>query len=113
MATISVHPQVEVFDMAEIFDFIAADNLDAADRVADGIVATFRELARQPFIGRPYPLKHPMLQGIRMCPAFRIPSPSFKNYLIFYRPADDEIRILYVFHVARDVPPLMAADVRE
>ena len=48
-----------------------------------------------------------------MCPAFRIPSPSFKNYLIFYRPADDEIRILYVFHVARDVPPLMAADVRE
>ena len=113
MLAISVHEAIERWDIPEIFEFIAKDSLASAHSVKNGITATFREIPLQPFIGREYPHEHPLLQGIRMCPALKISGPSSSNYLIFFRPSDDEVRILYVLHAARDISGLMAEDVRK
>lgn len=112
MHGISIHPLFDLEDLTTIFEHIAKDNLAAARLVNDGIIATFSLIAEEPHIGRPYPHEHPLLQGIRMCPAYKIPGRSFGNYLIFFRPYDREIRILYVFHAARDISNLMAEDLR-
>ena len=113
MLKLSVHPDVENKDIQGIFDYIAQDDLEAADRVTDGIIDTFELLAQHPGLGKRYPLKHPKLQEIHQHTAVKIPGPSYRNYLIFYRPDDDQIRILYVFRCSLDIPEQMADDLRK
>jgi plasmid stabilization system protein ParE len=40
------------------------------------------------------------------------PIQGFRNYLVFYVPGENEVRILYVFHGARSIPDLLAQDQR-
>jgi len=47
MNQFSFHPGAEA-DLIEIWDFIAADSVDAADRVRDNIVAAIQALVRIP-----------------------------------------------------------------
>jgi plasmid stabilization system protein ParE len=47
MNEFAFHPEAEV-DLIEIWDFIAEDGVDAADRVRDDISATVRRLVRTP-----------------------------------------------------------------
>ena len=81
-------------DLAEIWRFIARDNLEAASR----FVRRLREvcettLASNPYSGRP---RDELSSGIR--------SFAYQRYLIFYRLIDD--RIVHVFQGNRDIESL-------
>ncbi len=88
-------------ELWEIWDFIAADNPDAATRVVEAAYQTFRFLAANPGLGRARKFRNPRLQDVR---SFRVS--GFENYLVFYRPRPDCIQILHVYHGARDIEAL-------
>ena len=75
-------------DLREIGLRIAKDNPEA-----------FELVARHPAIGR---LQSYSLAGVRSWVV-----PGFENYVIFYLPTPDEVRILAVLHGARDLPGAM------
>ncbi len=52
--TYDFHPQVR-FDLDEIWDFIAVDSLDAADKVIADIVASLDALVTFPYQGHKRP----------------------------------------------------------
>jgi plasmid stabilization system protein ParE len=56
------HPEAR-FDLAEIWEFIRGDNLDAADRVIAEILAAIRALVPFPNVGH----KRPDLTGRSFC----------------------------------------------
>ena len=47
MTEFRFHPEAEI-DLNEIWDFIAEDSIDAADRVRDNIFAAIQDLAQTP-----------------------------------------------------------------
>ena len=68
-------------ELSAIWDFIAMDNLDAADRFLEAAYGTFQELAKMPGMGCPRTFPHERLRNLR---SLRIK--GFENYLIFYGP---------------------------
>jgi toxin ParE1/3/4 len=85
-------------ELAAIWDYIAFDNPDAADRFLEAAQRTFLELARMPQMGRARQFPESRLQNLR---SFRIQ--SFENYLIFYGPIKEGIEVFHVIHGARDL----------
>lgn len=83
------------FDLLEIWAHIACHRLDAADRFDE----VFQLLARSPLIGRSVDW---LLPGLRRFPV--------GEYLVFYVPADEGVRIVRVIHGARDVTPELSSD---
>jgi toxin ParE1/3/4 len=79
-------------DIAEGWDYIADDNLTAADDWVDQLDAQLRLLATQPLMGR---ARGELAPGMRSYP--------FGRYLIFYMPMEDGIDMVRVLHAARDV----------
>src|SRR5436853_321926 len=63
---------------------------------------TLKRLAGMPEMGSLLELPNPALAGIRV---WRVR--GFKNYLIFYRPLSDGIRVLRVLHAARDIESIL------
>ncbi len=94
------HPEAR-FDLAEIWEFIRADNLDAADRMIAEILAAIRTLVPFPNAGH----KRPDLSGrpLRFI--------TVREYLIAYAPEEKPLWILAVMH-ARRSPRVMAAILR-
>ena len=88
-----VEPELEA-----IWEDIAYDNIEAADRFWEASHATFRELARMPGMGHHRHLPHERLRELR---SFRVK--GFENYLIFYGPISDGIEVFHVLHGARDL----------
>lgn len=82
-------------DYADVWDFIAADNPSAADRLIDTFDGTLELLAEAPGIGR---LCEELAPSLRSFPV--------GNYVIFYRPIDDGIELIRVLHGARNIPRL-------
>lgn len=82
-------------DILEIWDYIAEDSLDAADRWVDRLDEQFRLLATQPLMGRTRP---ELEQELRSFP--------FGRYVIFYAPLADGIDVIRVLHGARDIDAL-------
>ncbi len=84
-------------DLFEIWNYIAQDNPEAADRVGHAIVLACDLVANSPLAGRlredlaPLPLRfwlvHPYL-----------------NYCIVYNPEADPLQIVRIIHGARDFP---------
>lgn len=70
---------------------------DIAERFLRQAESTFEELAEQPMMGAPLPLRHPALAGLRK---WRIR--DFDNHLIFYLPRPDGAVIIRVLHAARN-----------
>ena len=91
MARVLRRPQAAE-DIAEIWDYIAEDNPDAADRWVDRLDQQFQLLAAQPLMGR---ARDELVPGIRSFP--------FGRYVIFYTPLDDGIDVMRVLHSARDI----------
>lgn len=89
-------------DLAEIWEFIAADNPAQADAFIDLIDAKFQNLSRHPDAGR---RRDELLDGLRSLPVGR--------YLIFYLQDDACLRIIRVLHGARDVEVVFADPVEE
>jgi len=85
-------------ELAAIWEYIAIDNLDAADRFLEAANGTFQELARMPGMGRPRNFPQARLNNLR---SFRIK--DFENYVIFYSPIQDGVEVFHVLHGARDL----------
>ena len=85
-------------ELAAIWEFIAADNIDAADRLLAAAEDTFEVLARMPDMGSPRTFKPVRLRKLR---SFRVK--GFENYLIFYIPLRDGIEVLHILHGAREL----------
>jgi toxin ParE1/3/4 len=77
-------------DMVSVWEYIAEDNLTAADHVIDQFTAAFEQIAQFPERGERY--EHPKGEFRRV-----VVSP----YLIFYRISGDEVHIVRVLHGAR------------
>jgi toxin ParE1/3/4 len=96
MTGYSFHPEARV-DLDEIWEFISADNLDAADRVVSEILSAVRVLVRFPHQGHrrldltSRPLRFIVVYG----------------YLIAYAPDENPLWILAVMHARRN-PRAMA-----
>lgn len=82
-------------DLDEIWFRIAADDVEAADRLTDSLLAEYSRLARHPYLGR---LRKDLRPGIR--------SWAHGNYVIFYTATDDVVGIARVLYGGRDLPPL-------
>ena len=85
-------------DLDGIYDHIAVEhhNPDAADRFMDELQRKMESHSRQPLMGD---LREDLGEGIRSFP-FK------KNYVVIYRPLEDGIDVLRVFHSARNYPRL-------
>ena len=82
-------------DLDNIWNYIAHDDLEAADRFVRLLISKFPILASMPEMG----LKRDELSpGLRIFPVH--------NYIIFYRPIKEGVEIVRVLHGARDLPPL-------
>ena len=82
-------------DAAEIWHYIATDNIKAADDLLQEIDATLHLLAGMPGIGTP---RNEIQRGLRAYPV--------KSYLIMYRPVKHGIFVSRIVHGARDLPQL-------
>lgn len=100
MRAYDFHPEAEG-DLNAIWDYIAEDNPDAADRTIDRIVSTIEALVAFPQQGhrRPDLTSRPL----RFMTA--------GNYLIVYAPDKNPLWVIAVMHGCRS-PRLMAAILR-
>lgn len=85
-------------DLDEIWDFIAQDNIDAADRWINKLFDAFTSLAHAPRMGH----KREDLT------AFPILFWPVGAYLILYRVQDELIEIVAVTQGARDIPAFLS-----
>ena len=79
-------------DIAEIWDYIAADSFASADAWVDRLDEKLKLLATQPLMGRS---RSELSKDLRSMP--------FGRYVIFYLPLTDGIDVVRVLHSARDV----------
>ena len=96
MREFELHPQALV-DVEEIWDYIAQDNLAAADRLVDELFEAFAGLAAMPEKG--YIRQELTNKLVRFW--------VVRNYLIVYRPSTTPLQILAVIHGARNVLDLL------
>jgi toxin ParE1/3/4 len=82
-------------DLIEIWNYIAPDNLVAADRVLDRIETVCERLAENPRMG---PARPDLAQGLRYFVS--------GSYLVIYREAPGGVEIVRVVHGARRLPDL-------
>jgi toxin ParE1/3/4 len=82
-------------DLIEIWNYIAPDNLVAADRVLDRIETVCERLAENPRMG---PARPDLAQGLRYFVS--------GSYLVIYREAPGGVEIVRVVHGARHLPDL-------
>lgn len=80
-------------DAAQIWEYIARDNSDAADRLLDRFDQALELIVNVPMMGRP---RDALFPGLR---SFRV-----GNYLLFYRTIAEGIELIRVLHGARDLP---------
>jgi plasmid stabilization system protein ParE len=92
-----LHPEAYA-DLNEIWEYIAADNLDAADRIFDEIYEAIPSLVRFPNSGhsRPDLTSRPL--------RFRI----VRDYVVAYAPDEKPLAIIAVLHGRRN-PRVLAA----
>jgi len=86
-----------IADLDTIWDYIARDNVTAADRVLDELNEQLLLLARFPELGE---LQPHLADG-----AYR--RFTCHNYVIYYRPIDAGIVLVRVLHGARDHEKLL------
>ena len=90
-------------DIGDIWDYIAGDNIDAADRVLDAIDKALHRLAKNPGIGH-----------------FREDLADRRHrfwlvysYLIVYRFEPVPVQVIRVLHAARDVQSILGLPAAE
>ena|SRR5665647_240775 len=79
-------------DIDDIWNYIADDNINAADNWLDKLDEQFALLTLQPLMGR---ARDELAAGIRSFPLGR--------YVIYYLPLPNGIDVVRVLHSARDV----------
>ena len=91
MARVTRRPQAEA-DILDIWDYIAEDSLDQADRWVDGLDEKLRLWAGQPLMGRE---RVELMPGLRSFP--------FGRYVVFYTALPDGIDVVRVMHSSREL----------
>ncbi len=81
-------------DLDDIWDYIAVNNPDAADRVLDKIDTLAHQLAKLPNLGTRC---DELSEGLRQFPVRPF------EYVLFYRPTDEGIRLIRILHGRRDL----------
>ena len=79
-------------DLIEIWNYIADDSLENADRFIDELYETLGQLSRHPGMGCQ---REEVAPGLRSFPHYR--------YVIFYKADSNSVKIVRVLHGARDV----------
>lgn len=83
-------------DVLDIWEYIAADNMPAADRIVDRFTETYEKLARNPGMG----VKQEQYRlGLRCFPVGK--------YIVFYTVEEDELIIYRVLHGSRRLEDLL------
>jgi plasmid stabilization system protein ParE len=90
-------------DLEEIWDCLAADHRDVAERVLNGIEAAIVKLTRTPGIGH---LREDLAD--RRHRFFLV-----YTYLIVYRPGTQPLEIIRVLHASRDIRDLLSLHAEE
>jgi antitoxin ParD1/3/4/toxin ParE1/3/4 len=80
-------------DLQDIWDFIASDNVAAADTLEDEFFEAFEQLARRPRMG--HTRSDLTAREVRFWPV--------GSYLIVYRASGPRLQVVAVLHGARDV----------
>lgn len=86
-------------EVEQIADYIARDNLDAAIRWIDAVDRRLELVAEFPMIGRNREEYHPGVRSI-----------ALGEYFIFFRPIEDGIEFLHIFHGKRRVEDFLGSD---
>jgi toxin ParE1/3/4 len=84
-------PQAEI-DVASIWQFIADDNVKAADAMLDRIEQAFDMLAQNPLAGR---ARNDLALALRSFPV--------GSYVVFYVPVPDGIEVVRVMNGRQDI----------
>lgn len=79
-------------DLEEIYDYIALDNVEAAERLKARLQKRWRSAADNPGIGSKRDYLQPNLRSVRE-----------GNYVILYHQIEDGIEIVRILHGARDI----------
>ncbi len=95
MVAIIKRPEA-VQDLEDIFVYIGNDNLEAAHRFKQAAESAFQFIAKNPGIG--HERKFKTASELR---SWRIR--NFENYLIFFRPEENNVEIIRVLHGARNL----------
>ncbi len=101
MRDIYVSDQVKS-DLIGIWEYIAADNSRAADRLIQAIVSSYLSLRETPGMGRD---RNELRPGIR--------SLALGNYVIFYRFDEEHVFIIRVLHGARNLRAIFKKEIQE
>jgi antitoxin ParD1/3/4 len=88
-------------DLDEIWNYIAKDSPDAADRVESAIFEACKGIARNPTIGSKRGEITPL--PVRFWVVTRFPS-----FIVVYQPDSDPIQIVAVLHAQRNLPRVIA-----
>jgi toxin ParE1/3/4 len=90
-------------DLDAIWDYIGIENdrPSAAHRLIEALVEKFEMLARQPLMGQAREDLADLVEDVR--------SFSVGNYVIYYQPVAEGVRIGRVLHGARDARAVLAA----
>jgi toxin ParE1/3/4 len=86
-------------DLLALWEYIAADNPEAADRLIDTLYTDFDRLAAFPRLGHPRPDLLPDHPALLFWPA--------GAYLIIYRPDRQPLEIVAITHGARNIPAFL------
>lgn len=84
-------------DLQDIWDFIAADNVSAADKLEDEFFETFDGLAQRPGMG--HTRSDVTERDVRFWPV--------GSYLVVYSSMSVPLQIVAVLHGARDIPAVI------
>ena len=84
-------------DLQGIWDFIAADNPNAANRVVDELFQAFQQLAERP--GQGHTRRDLTQRDVRFWPV--------RSYLVVYREHMEPLEVVGILHGARDIPSII------
>ena len=87
-------------DEVNIWKYIADDNEDAASNTLRLLDATYKKLSRSPKIGKQ---RNDLYKGLRSMPI----GPGRNNYVIFYLPMRNGVKIVRVMAGHRNITPDM------
>jgi plasmid stabilization system protein ParE len=87
-------------DLYEIWLYIAADKVAAADRVEAAILAACRRLAKFPRLGTER-------TGFASKPIRLWPVPRYPNYCVVYLPDTKPLQVIAILHGSREAEPVL------
>jgi toxin ParE1/3/4 len=101
MARVRLRPEVPD-DLHSIYQYLGDKSPEVANRFLSVIKPTFDDLSRMPGKGSLKQYRARKLAGIRSWLV-----PTFRNYLILYRPIEEGIEVIAVVHGSRNLVRLL------